>query len=122
MISFIEEALVIFVTTIRTQYCQFSGRTSRKGYWYYYVTTISISVPLMILEAIFELPPILSMVYMVGTFLPGLGLGFRRLHDVNKSAWNSLWIMLPFFGPIYLVYLAVKKGDFGPNDFGPVPE
>ena len=120
MISFIEDALGIFISTIKNQYCQFSGRTSRRNYWMYYLVSMTISVPLSIIEAIFELPIVLSGIFMIVTFLPGMGLVWRRLHDVNKNAWNILWVMIPILGGIYYIYLMCRKGDPGPNDFGPV--
>lgn len=67
----------------------------------------------------------------------------RRLHDVGKSGWFTL---LPFLGAApfalyaiigqaaviigvitlvalcgYCVYLAIRKGDIGPNQYGPDP-
>jgi uncharacterized membrane protein YhaH (DUF805 family) len=43
----------------------------------------------------------------------------RRLHDVNKSGWNLLWIFTGI-GFLYVIYLEIIKGTDGPNNYGEV--
>ena len=51
------------------------------------------------------------------TFLPGLALNVRRLHDINWTGWWIL-IVLTIIGLFVLLYWACKKGTEGPNRFG----
>jgi len=44
-------------------------------------------------------------IYTLATLLPALGLGARRLHDIGKSAWWLLVVLVPLLGAFYLVYL-----------------
>ena len=54
-------------------------------------------------------------IYYLGTFVPVLALGVRRMHDVGKSGWFLII-------PIYNLILAVMKGQSGPNEYGPDPK
>lgn len=44
--------------------------------------------------------------------------GIRRLHDIDKAGSNALWILLPFIGWIYLVYLFCQPSDPDENYYG----
>ncbi|MDH6239656.1 DUF805 domain-containing protein [Aurantimicrobium minutum] len=57
-----------------------------------------------------------------GLLLPSLGYGIRRLHDINKSGWFLLFILIPFVGWIFLLVWLVKDSDPGDNRFGPNPK
>jgi uncharacterized membrane protein YhaH (DUF805 family) len=47
----------------------------------------------------------LAGLYSLAVLLPTLGLQFRRLHDIGKSAWWLLVALVPILGFIYLIYL-----------------
>ena len=53
--------------------------------------------------------------------LPCLLLIIRRLHDIGRSGWCWLLIFIPFVNFIMGIYLMCKKGETGPNRFGPDP-
>lgn len=53
--------------------------------------------------------------------LPCLLLIIRRLHDIGRSGWWWLLIFIPFVNFIMGIYLMCKKGETGPNRFGPDP-
>lgn len=56
----------------------------------------------------------------LATFIPGISIGFRRLHDIDRTAW---WVLLVLtgIGVFVLLYWAIVKGTDGPNRFGPDP-
>jgi uncharacterized membrane protein YhaH (DUF805 family) len=63
----------------------------------------------------------LNSIFSLLTFLPGLCLAIRRLHDVNRSGW---WLLIGFtivglFFP--LLYWNCSKGTTGENRFGADP-
>ena len=63
---------------------------------------------------------LLSVSFKLATLIPGLALGARRLHDINKSAWWLLmwlivWLVIPM---ILLLVWAARQGDNGPNKYG----
>ena len=67
-----------------------------------------------------QILPLQALVFLA-TLLPGLAFGARRLHDINKSGWNQLWVLIPLLGAIYLIYLYVQPSDAGPNQYADAP-
>ena len=55
-------------------------------------------------------------------FLPALGAVVRRLHDVGKSGWMYLIILIPLIGIIWFLVLLVKDSQEGENKYGPNPK
>ncbi len=42
----------------------------------------------------------------------------RRLHDLNKSAWYSLRILIPVYGLYIIFYILFAAGTKGENKYG----
>jgi uncharacterized membrane protein YhaH (DUF805 family) len=119
------------VKAVFKKYVVFSGRSLRSEYWYWALFSFLASIVLSILDsAIFNtnsststsLSGPLQSIFEVGTFLPSLAVGVRRLHDVNKSGW---WWLIAFtiVGLIPLIIWAVRPGTPGKNNYGgPAPK
>lgn len=45
----------------------------------------------------------------------------KRFHDLDKSAWYILGMMVPLFNIYLAIILLFQKGTTGPNRFGPDP-
>lgn len=46
----------------------------------------------------------------------------RRFHDVDKSAWWLLLLLVPVLGPLWVfAELALRRGSAGDNRYGPDP-
>ena len=45
----------------------------------------------------------------------------KRLHDLNMSGWNQLGFLIPLFGWFFRLYVFVRRGTDGPNDYGRQP-
>ena len=60
---------------------------------------------------------VLQTIYGLVVLIPSLSVTVRRLHDVNKSGWNILWI-LTIIGAFYVIYLNIIKGSEGDNHYG----
>ena len=54
-------------------------------------------------------------------FIPSLALYVRRLHDINRSGWWLLIVLIPFIGLITLIFFFCLKGSKNRNDFGEMP-
>jgi uncharacterized membrane protein YhaH (DUF805 family) len=104
-------------------YVNFSGRASRSEYWYWVLFAVLVAIVAGILDrAIFpdtETPPLGSVTSVI-LFLPGLAVGVRRLHDIDRNGWWVL-IALTIVGIIPLIIWDCTKGTAGPNRFGPDP-
>ncbi len=105
-----------------SNYATFSGRSSRAEYWKFILFGIIIAIVLAIIDlSIFgpyaEFQPI-STLWSLAVILPNLAIGARRLHDINKSGWWLLIILVPLIGAILLLVWYCQRGDDRPNDFG----
>lgn len=83
---------------------------------YYFIISIVVGIIGGIIDFAF-----LGTILSLALLLPSLGLSFRRLHDINKSAWWLLIAFVPIFGFLALLYFAVLPGDKGDNQYGKDP-
>ena len=118
-----------FPSAIRTcfqKYAAFEGRALRSEYWWFalFLFVASIVTDLMDI-ALFGLMSSdfgpLNTLFSLGTLIPSLAAGARRLHDRGRSGWWQLLWIVPVIGWIVLLYWLVTEGDAGPNCFGPHP-
>ena len=105
------------VGSVFSKYSEFSGRALRSEYWYWFLFISIISLFVGIASVFF--PP-LYFIWVIGTFLPNLTVGVRRLHDSNTSGWWILVALIPFVNLI-LIYWLIKKGESSENRFGMPP-
>ena len=104
-------------------YIGFSGRASRSEYWYFALFNIIVTGIGSITDIIVFPDTDISPINTIITFLlllPSIAISFRRLHDIDRTAW---WILLTFtlIGVVVLIYWAFLKGTTGPNQYGPDP-
>jgi uncharacterized membrane protein YhaH (DUF805 family) len=111
------------------KYAVFEGRARRAEYWQFFLFTLAISILGQVLIEMFKGVPLLSLLFALALVVVGLGLivpsiaaSFRRLHDIDKSAWWLLIGLIPLIGAIVLLVLFALPGTPGPNRFGPDPK
>ncbi len=103
------------VKTCFTKYAEFSGRAARPEFWWFALFQfVVLTVLSMVSTALYGIAAL-------GFLLPGLAVGSRRLHDVNKSAWLMLLWLIPVIGWILLIYWAAQPGDSAVNSYGEPP-
>ena len=111
------------------KYAVFSGRARRQEYWMFVLFNFIFSLVASLIDlgigvltfAVFGFG-ILSILYAVAVFVPGLAVAVRRLHDVGKSGWYLLIILIPIAGPIWFLVLTVMDSQPGDNKYGPNPK
>ncbi|MBK8872419.1 MAG: DUF805 domain-containing protein [Bacteroidetes bacterium] len=95
-------------------YAKFSGRTSRYDFWTAWLLNLLL---FLILHEIRFLP----YVYIIDNLLswllilPGLAIGFRRMHDLEKPGWY-------FLIPVYGFILSTLSGNPRRNKYGQDPK
>jgi uncharacterized membrane protein YhaH (DUF805 family) len=103
-----------------SKYATFHGRTSRSGYWWFYLFYILVLIGASIVDTAIK-TPILTGLAVLGLFLPSLAVLVRRLHDTDHSGWWVLISFIPLVGTIVLIVFACT--DSGPpNKYGDGPD
>lgn len=106
----------------------FKGKTSRRDFWLYQLTTFLLTLLISFLEnlatniqyallpdedvyeySIFvdilavvgQLLSIISWLFLLGSFVVGISIAIRRLRDISKN-WKWIFLnLIPIFGQIY---------------------
>lgn len=99
-------------------YADFSGRASPAEYWWF---RAAMTVLVAIAASLWwedvgrntALAALLGLLYLL-MLPPGIAVTVRRLHDMNRSAWFSLVLLLPWVGfiafPYPVAWLGWKAG------------
>jgi uncharacterized membrane protein YhaH (DUF805 family) len=105
-----------FLDPMKNHYFDFDGRATRQQFWLFTAWVMGISVVLSVLHL-----EGLDMIFSLVTLLPSLGIGARRLHDVDKSGWWQLLWLIPVIGWIILIVFLATQGKTGENEYGADP-
>jgi len=113
------------VRTCFSKYVTFSGRARRPEYWYWVLFGVLVAIVAGILDAVIfgANSGVFSGLSSLALLLPNLAVTVRRLHDIDRSGWWMLILLLPFIGAVVLFVFMCLRGIAGPNRFGqdPVP-
>lgn len=93
-----------------SKYADFSGRASRSEYWWWFLFVFLATMAASVVN------DNISALFSIAVMLPGLAVGTRRLHDIDKSGWFQLLFLIPVIGWIILIYWAAQEG-MEPNRF-----
>ncbi|WP_223608046.1 DUF805 domain-containing protein [Chryseobacterium sp. OSA05B] len=111
------------------QYADFSGRARRTEYWMYILFNMIFAIVAAVLDNLLglkfnqEIPyGFIYLMYGLATFIPGLAVMVRRLHDVDKSGWWFFISLIPIVGTIWLLVLLATDGTPGANQYGVNPK
>jgi uncharacterized membrane protein YhaH (DUF805 family) len=121
------------------KYFLFSGRARRAEYWYFALFNTIISLILVAIDVAMGTGTadsmagdanmamsvnlgVLSGIYALAVFLPGLGVLVRRLHDTDHSGWWMFITLIPIIGAFVLLYFLVKDSTPGANEYGSNPK
>ena len=126
-----------YLKVMRDNYTNFSGRARRKEFWMFSLVYVIILTGCTVLDNVLgtvfmmDAGPLgeISMGYgwaytICGLlhFIPGMALGVRRLHDLGKSGWFYLILLIPFIGVAWLLIIFCFEGKKEDNKWGPDPK
>lgn len=125
-----------YYLSVLKNYATFSGRATRSEYWYFVLFNLIFAIAAMIIDNLLgstfhmESPSgtinlhygYVYVLYGLFVFIPGLALLVRRLHDVNKSGWFVLILLIPLVGAIWILVLACTDSQPGINEYGANPK
>ncbi len=93
-----------------TKYVEFTGRARRSEFWFFFLFNFLLSSAASVIDV--ALPgDMLQNLVNIALFLPSIGVGVRRMHDIGKSGW---FILIP----IYNIVLFATDSDPAPNQYG----
>jgi len=105
-------------------YFDFSGRALRSEFWWFILFQWVGGIVAGIFDSAFLGYPftsedlgILTIIWQLGTAIPTLAVGARRLHDINKSGWWQL-LVFTIIGIILLVVWWATEGENKKNNHG----
>lgn len=116
--TFVSSIVICF-----NRYFQFSGRAPRAEYWYFILFTTLIGFGAGFADGLWFGPDarMFSLIVNIALFVPGLAVWTRRIHDLDRSGWWWLLILLPIIGWLILLIWTCTAGTRGPNRYGPDP-
>jgi uncharacterized membrane protein YhaH (DUF805 family) len=79
------------IKSVFSKYATFSGRARRSEYWYFYLFYFLVDLALGCIPFLSAL----SVVWWLAVLIPSLAVTVRRFHDIGKSGWNYLIIVIP---------------------------
>lgn len=137
------------VITCLKKYITFSGRANRREYWYFNIFCTATMMALLIMERILndiqgnEQPelPYLMVIASYILILPMFAVTVRRFHDINRSGWwilamivsysvlfplweqtqNNLFLIALFIISLTNLVWTCQKGHNKKNDYGLPP-
>ncbi len=115
-----------FMTAVKkclSEYANFEGRSRRSEFWYFTLAVAAVSFVFGVLGNISTVLGIaLDVVLIVATFIPGIAVTCRRLHDIGKSGWLQLVALIPCVGWIIVIVWCCQDSMPGDNMYGPNPK
>ena len=118
---------MIWYLLVLKKYSVFSGRSSRKEYWYFVLFNVLITFVLMVADRMtgtFDSEigiGLLSGIYTLAILIPSIAVSVRRLHDTDRSGWLFLITLIPLVGAIVLIVFFAQDSQPGENQYGSNP-
>ena len=109
--------------TAYRRYWDFQGRASRSEYWFFFLWVFILGVVAGLVDRLVlhshDLIGPCTLFLTFANLIPNLSLSFRRLHDIDRSAWWLLIACVPIVGALVLFVFSLLGGTRGENRFGP---
>ncbi len=100
-----------YLDVLVKKYAVFDGRAGREEYWHF--TLINIIFSLALYAGFNEVWAIYALVVLI----PSIAVTVRRLHDIDRSGWWFLMVIVPILD-IALLIMMLLDGKPGPNQYG----
>ena len=115
--------------TLFKNYCDFSGRSRRRDFWFYILFLMIIGyfyfyIFLFLTDFCrFEPDFVITLLVLISLILlfPLISLTVRRLHDTGKSGFYIFIQLLPIIGTLILL-VALLEDSKNDNIYGPSPK
>ena len=99
-------------------YANFQGRARRLEYWGFMLFNAFIYTTTAMLDNMLGTFILFNGLFLLAVALPVLGVSVRRLHDIGRSGWWYLIVLIPIVGFFVLLYWFCQAGDAQANQYG----
>jgi uncharacterized membrane protein YhaH (DUF805 family) len=113
------------------RYAEFTGRSSRKEFWFFFLGINMAVAALMFLwqlnsevgatGPIGTMAILTTMLGLLGLVVPYIAAQVRRLHDQGKSGLFALLNLIPYVGGFIMLGFMLVESTPGDNEYGPNP-
>ena len=110
-----------YLKVVRDNYANFNGRESRQENLKIFLFNMIFAIVIIGIDIILGLG-FLNVIYSLVVMIPGMAVNIRRLHDIGKSGWMVLIVLIPCIGAFWLLYLMVQDSSPLDNEYGPSPK
>ena len=114
------------------QFADFRGRAQRAEFWGFTLVNMFLGLVGPVLFSVFQksssYPLIFQMLsllldlWLIGMIIPSVSVSVRRFHDIDKSGWWSMLMIVPLIGFLICLVPLLKEGTLGQNKYGPNPK
>lgn len=111
------------ITICFNRYFQFRGRAPRAEYWYFALFTALVGLGAGFVDGIWlgSQIRVFSSIVNIVLFIPSLAVWTRRMHDLDRTGWWWLLMLVPVIGWLILLVWACSAGTRGRNRYGSDP-
>src|SRR5690554_4762310 len=110
------------------RYFEFSGRSTRRQYWLFWLLSLILSVGAAFTDYYLFgrlLDPrhagLLAAFAGIIHMIPLVTVTVRRLHDIGRSGWWYFIQLIPILGSLVLLYWMICPSEQWDNAYGPAP-
>ena len=115
---------MIFISNyigVLREYAEFDGRASRAEFWWFALAQAVVFVALWAIVQALPRPlnalfTGISVMYIIGTLLPMVGLTMRRFHDAGYSRWMALMWLVPVAGWVVMAGFMARPSVAGDDE------
>ena len=105
------------------RYVDFRTRSTRAQFWWWVVWSVVLGFAASIVDSLLGLSEVGAVNGLVSLvlFLPSIAISVRRLHDIGRTGWWYLIILVPLVGWIVLIVFFCTATKEEVNQWGPPP-
>ena len=110
------------IKTCLKKYATFSGRASRSEFWYFqlFIIIIIFASSILLNTIVGTLGIYIFFIFYIAILIPTYAVACRRLHDINRSGWWLVPILISsifVIGSIWLIIWACTKSVNENNNY-----
>jgi len=94
-------------TAAFSNFANFNDRATRTQFWMFSLIYVAVSLAIAIIEYVLQIPGMLGLVFSLVMLVPMLAYGARRLHDMGRSGWWQLLVIIPLGAIVLIVMLCL---------------